>query len=311
MVHSLRVPWLLSTGPDAYVVTVGQGGFDEGMTETVLDGALDLLLGGSCVGCARPGRLLCPACQSEIPGRAAPAWPTPTPAGLVEPWAASVYEGTVRAMVLGLKERRLLGLAVPLARLLAAAVSCELPLGSPVVLVPVPSRPRTVRARGHDPTRTITVRAARQLRSEGFDVAVHRLLRLRAGVVDQAGLDATERAANLSGSMQARAVCHAQVRAQAPGGPIGGLRRRADQRLDGARGPARPRGGRPRGGPGGGGGGHPPPVRDDRTRGAEGFLITGTPFRVHHWPRTVGTWRPPEDVEPGGLPGSSVLRSSS
>jgi predicted amidophosphoribosyltransferase len=75
-----------------------------------------------------------------------------------------------------------------------------------VVLVPVPSRPRTVRARGHDPTRTITVRAARQLRRGGFDVEVRRLLRLRAGVVDQAGLDATERAANLGGSMQARTL---------------------------------------------------------------------------------------------------------
>jgi predicted amidophosphoribosyltransferase len=107
-------------------------------------------------------------------------------------------------MVLGLKERRLLGLAVPLSQLLAAAVSCELPRGSPVVLVPVPSRPRTVRVRGHDPTRTITVRAARQLKSGGFDVGVCRLLRLRAGVVDQAGLGATERAANLSGSMRAR-----------------------------------------------------------------------------------------------------------
>ncbi len=176
------------------------------MTETVLDGALDLLLGGSCVGCARPGRLLCPVCQSELPVRAAPAWPTPTPAGLVEPWAAAVYEGTARAMVLGLKERGLLGLAVPLSGLLATAVSCGLPRGSPLVLVPVPSRPRTVRARGHDPTRTITMRAARQLRSGGFDVEVRRLLRLRAGVVDQAGLDATERAANLRGSMQARAV---------------------------------------------------------------------------------------------------------
>jgi predicted amidophosphoribosyltransferase len=185
---------------------VGRCSFDGGMTETVLDGALDLLLGGACVGCARPGRLLCPVCQSELPGRATPAWPTPTPAGLVEPWAATVYEGTARAMVLGLKERRLLGLAVPLARLLAAAVSCELPRGGPVVLVPVPSRPRTVRARGHDPTRTITVRAARQLGRGGFEVEVHRLLRLRAGVVDQASLDAAGRAANLRGSMQARAI---------------------------------------------------------------------------------------------------------
>jgi predicted amidophosphoribosyltransferase len=175
------------------------------MTDTVLDGAIDLLLGGSCVGCARPGRLLCRGCREELPGGAAPAWPTPVPEGLVEPWAASVYEGTVRSMVLGLKERRLLGLAVPLARLLAAAVSCELPRGSPLVLAPVPSRPRVVRARGHDPTHAITVRAARQLNSGGFDVEVSRLLRLRAGVADQSGLDATERAANLGGSMRTRA----------------------------------------------------------------------------------------------------------
>jgi predicted amidophosphoribosyltransferase len=175
------------------------------MTETVLDGAIDLLLGGSCVGCARPGRLLCRGCREELPGGAAPAWPTPVPAGLVEPWAASVYEGTVRSMVLGLKERRLLGLAMPLARLLAAAVSCELPRGSPLVLAPVPSRPRVVRARGHDPTHAITVRAARQLEGGGFDVEVRRLLRLRGAVADQSGLDARERAANLAGSMQARA----------------------------------------------------------------------------------------------------------
>ena len=176
------------------------------MSETVVDGALDLLLGGACVGCGRPGRLLCPACRGELPGGAVPAWPTPTAgAGLVEPWAAAVYEGTARAMVLGLKERRLLGLAAPLARLLAEAVACELPRGSPVVLVPVPSRPRTVRARGHDPTHTITVRAARRLRRAGYDVEVRRLLRLRAGVLDQAGLDADERAANLRGSMQVRA----------------------------------------------------------------------------------------------------------
>jgi predicted amidophosphoribosyltransferase len=183
---------------------VGCSGFDDRMTATVLDGAIDLLLGGSCVGCARPGRLLCPACRAELPDAPAPAWPTPVPPGLVEPWAAGVYEATLRAMVLGLKERRLLGLTVPLSRLLATAVACELPRGSPVVLVPVPSRPRTVRARGHDPTHAITVRAGRQLKSGGFDVETRRLLRLRAGVVDQAGLDAGQRAANLAGSMQAR-----------------------------------------------------------------------------------------------------------
>ena len=189
------------------------------MAETVRDGALDLLLGGACVGCARPGRLLCPGCAEELPVGAAPAWPRPVPSGLVEPWAAGAYEGTVRAMVLGLKERRLLSLAGPLAALLAAAVATDLHVDAPVVLVPVPSRRRTVRARGHDPTHSVTQGAAALLRATGREVHVHRLLRLRPGVVDQAGLDAAERAANLAGSMHC---------------PTPGLRRLA-RRLDHAR----------------------------------------------------------------------------
>ena len=179
----------------------GSGAWNGAVSEKLLDGAFDLLLGGVCVGCRRPGRLLCRDCWADLPTGAAPAWPTPTPAGLVEPWAAGAYDGTVRAMVLGLKERGLLGLAGPLSLLLAGAVACELPRGSPVVLVPVPSRPATVRARGHDPTHTITARAARHLARAGLAVEVRRLLRLRGGVLDQAGLGAAARAANLAGSM--------------------------------------------------------------------------------------------------------------
>jgi predicted amidophosphoribosyltransferase len=187
------------------------------MSETVVDGALDLVLGGACVGCGRAGRLLCPGCFVELPGGAVPVWPDPVPAGLVEPWAAAAYEGTVRAMVLGLKERRLLGLAGPLARLLAAAVACELPRGSPLVLVPVPSRPSAVRARGHDPTRTLTAGAAGLLRRDGLRVEARRLLRLRRGVLDQAGLDASQRAANLAGAMHCPA---AGVRLVSRYGPV-------------------------------------------------------------------------------------------
>lgn len=164
------------------------------------DAVTDLLLGGRCVGCARPGRLLCPVCADGLPPGAHPAWPTPSPPGLAPPWAASAYDGAVRAMVLGLKERRLLGLAGPLAGLLAQAVAAAAPAG-PVVLVPVPSRPVSVRARGHDPTYALALGAAARLRREGYDVRAVRLLRTRPGVVDQAGLDAAARARNLAGSM--------------------------------------------------------------------------------------------------------------
>lgn len=171
---------------------------------TLLDGALDLLLGGACAGCSRPGRLLCPACSSALPTVAAPAWPSPVPGGLVEPWAATAYAGVTRDLVLGLKERRLLGLAAPLAGLLALAVAAELPRDRPVVLVPVPSAPRAVRARGHDPTATLARLAARGVSAPGAPVVARRLLSVRASVADQSGLDAPARAANLAGSMRVR-----------------------------------------------------------------------------------------------------------
>jgi predicted amidophosphoribosyltransferase len=173
----------------------------------VLDPAVDLLLGASCLGCARPGRMLCPACRESLPRRGHPASPTPRPAGLAPSYAAAAYDGLVRDLVVGLKEHRLLSLVAPLARLLAGAVLAA-GVGGPttgaggvLVLVPVPSRPASTRARGHEPTRAVTERAARLLRAGGSEVVVARLLRSRPGVVDQAGLDAQARAANLAGSM--------------------------------------------------------------------------------------------------------------
>ena len=172
------------------------------MTRDLLDGALDLLLGGRCVGCARAGRVLCAGCVAGLPAAGHPAWPTPVPAGLAPPWATGEYAGVVRAMVLAHKEHRALALRAPLAGLLAAAVAAAVPPGSPLVLVPVPSRPATVRARGHDPTAAVTAAAARLLRAQAYDVLGVPLLRTRSGLRDQAGLGAAERAANLERSLR-------------------------------------------------------------------------------------------------------------
>jgi predicted amidophosphoribosyltransferase len=175
----------------------------------VLDAARDLLLGSTCVGCARPGRLLCTPCSDTIDPHPAPAWPTPRPAGLTDPWAATPYDGTVRAMVLGHKEHHLLGLARPLGGLLALAVAAALrdlvPDGptADVLLVPVPSRPRSVRQRGHDPTTNLVRAAASHLTSLGTPATCLPVLRTRAGLADQAGLDAGARALNLAGAFRA------------------------------------------------------------------------------------------------------------
>ncbi len=167
----------------------------------LLDAASDLLLGSRCLGCGRAGRLLCRPCEAGLPSTGHAAGPSPAPPGLATPYAAAAYDGVVRAMIIGHKERRLLALRRPLAHLLAAAVvAAEVPPG-PLVLVPVPSRRSSVRARGHDPTDSLTRGAAAGLRAGGLDAIAWPVLRLRPGVVDQAGLDAAERAANLEGSM--------------------------------------------------------------------------------------------------------------
>jgi predicted amidophosphoribosyltransferase len=171
----------------------------------LIDAATDLLLGSRCVACDRPGRLLCAACRASLQAPARASWPSPVPPGMVTPWAAAEYAEAARALVLGHKERAMHGLRGPLSELLARAVRGALDDAGaddlPVVLVPVPSRPATVRARGHDPTWTITRGAARRLRGDGYDVRAVRMLRLCRRVADQAGLDASERMANLASSM--------------------------------------------------------------------------------------------------------------
>jgi len=112
------------------------------------------------------------------------------------------YEGTVRALVLGLKEERLWGLVEPLSALLAGAVEGLYDGESPplpLVLVPVPSRAAGVRARALDTTLSLTRRAAGG--ADRRQVMAVPLLRMRTGVRDQAGLDAGERHRNLTGSM--------------------------------------------------------------------------------------------------------------
>jgi predicted amidophosphoribosyltransferase len=112
-------------------------------------------------------------------------------------------------MILGHKEHRLLGLARPLGDLLAEAIVAALddllPAGptASVLLVPVPSRPGTVRQRGHEPTTNLTRFAASRITSLGHPAACVGLLRTRRGLADQAGLDAGARALNLAGAFRA------------------------------------------------------------------------------------------------------------
>jgi predicted amidophosphoribosyltransferase len=174
------------------------------------DAGRDLALGSACVGCGRPGRPLCASCDSSLPRRGRPSWPTPAPAGLATPYAAGAYDGLLKVLVLAHKEHGALALAAPLGRVLADVVDTLLPrvaggrrpAGTPVVLVPVPSRRGVVRRRGHDPMLRVARECAGRLRRRGTDARVGRLLVPTGRVLDQAGLDATERAENLAGSLR-------------------------------------------------------------------------------------------------------------
>lgn len=174
------------------------------------DAWLDLLLGGTCAGCAEPGRVLCDRCRADLPSSAGSAWPTPCPQGLARPVAAGEYAGLLKLLVNAHKERRQFALGRPLGGVLAHAVR-EIVRDDPLtvpptgwVLVPVPSRGTVVRARGHDPMLRVTRHAAAVLRRSGVPVAVCCLLRSVGRPADQSGLGSGERNLNLADTMRCR-----------------------------------------------------------------------------------------------------------
>lgn len=182
---------------------------------SVRDAGRDLLLGGSCVGCGAPGRLLCPGCDATLPRHGVLAWPRPAPPGLVPPYAAGAYDGLLKVLVNQHKEHAALALAGPLGRMLGDVVHDLLvpPRDGPareVQLVPVPSRRAVVRARGHDPLLRVARETARRLRRRGVDARVRQLLASSGAVRDQSTLGAEERSLNLEGSMRCRPGARAE-----------------------------------------------------------------------------------------------------
>lgn len=169
------------------------------------DALVDLVLGGRCAGCDRPGMTLCPDCGHALavstPYR---AWPDPVPVWLRPTTAAAEYGGVVRSLILAHKEHARYALARPLGESLAVAVQGTLGAGRAAWLCPVPSAPATVRQRGHDPLHRLTVAAARHLRRLGYDVRPADALTVVRRPHDQAGLSAERRAANLAGAFAAR-----------------------------------------------------------------------------------------------------------
>lgn len=160
---------------------------------------VDLLLPGSCVGCAAPGASLCRRCAPAVarPRRHAPR---PPPPDLPPVWAAGDYAGGLRAAVLAYKERGRRDLVRPLGIGLGRAARRAAGGSNAVWLVPVPARRPVARARGGDHVRRLARVAAGHLGQLGVAARVCAPLRVVGRPRDSAGLGAAERVANLSGA---------------------------------------------------------------------------------------------------------------
>lgn len=162
---------------------------------------VDLVLPLDCAGCGIAGARVdpggvCDLCAGELLLTPAVTRPTPTPAGLPVCVSAATYDGVVREIILGYKERGRRGLAAALGGTLGAVVESGWPdpARGPVVLVPVPATAAATRARQGDHMLRLARRAARYLRERGQPAAVAPMLWARPKS-DSAHLDREQRAA--------------------------------------------------------------------------------------------------------------------
>ena len=173
-------------------------------TGEVLARLAELVLGACCPGCGAPGMGACGGCAALLAG-VGPFRVPGLPQLLPPVVAAGVYADTLRRVVLAAKERSALGLLPLLGERLAAAVAGLVLATGPVgrlVLMPVPSAPAQIAARGVDLTAALARVAAARLRTAGLPVRVHRGLVQARRPQDQAGLDRAQRLENLAGAFR-------------------------------------------------------------------------------------------------------------
>jgi predicted amidophosphoribosyltransferase len=169
----------------------------------------DLVLPADCAGCAAARTNLrygvCPDCVATLESLTPfPTRPTPAPPGLPPCTALGDYDGVLREVLLGYKERGRHTLARPLGALLGQVVAAASgDPRSPVLLLPVPATAAAARRRHGDHMWRLARHAAVRLRHSGRAVAVARPVRAMPRP-DSAELDSAGRAAAAAAAFRLR-----------------------------------------------------------------------------------------------------------
>jgi predicted amidophosphoribosyltransferase len=163
---------------------------------------LDLVLPLECGGCGAPSTRWCPACARQLAIKAdEPHLITPRVDPSVPVLSLGRYAGARREAIVAVKEHGRADLIAPLAAALHAGVERLLTwgvLGTPLTIVPAPTRRSAARRRGGDPV----TRMARAATAGLHDVDVVQALRLRALVRDSVGLSSADRERNIAGRVK-------------------------------------------------------------------------------------------------------------
>ena len=175
---------------------------------------LELALPSACAGCGRaPGaadRILCPACDSQLPRLESPRDPRP-PLPVRASVAAVSFEDVAEDWIHRFKypEPGLAGLAPgpeAVVRMLAREASSHLP--SPVdAVVAVPQHPHSLRRRGFWPAGKLAAEVSRSL---GCRFERKALLRVR-DTPSQTGLNRRERGLNVARAFEASGPLAARI----------------------------------------------------------------------------------------------------
>lgn len=161
-------------------------------------GIADLLLGAQCPVCGIGSAAVCGVCIRDL--RPEPFMAIAGPPPVI---SAGHHDGTVRQVLVAWKEQPALALTGIVAHMLAVSVCVLAAEADSVQLVPIPGTRRSRRARGVHLMGVLAQQTSRLLQTVGLNASVNKGLYLHRQTLDQRGLGAADRRANLRGAFRA------------------------------------------------------------------------------------------------------------